>query len=162
MSSKPPTPMTQRHYFPGENDTKIPQPSPQPFRRSVSLRLRTSKSYENTFPLISPTKPTHNQNFSSLRRGGSCLAKKSSKSFDTTDNCNHLSETAPTNNGAVPKNRKIDTNVPVTQQSQHGMVSCNFFISFKVFLILLISHFFGGFKFKGDVPLNFKSSKVSY
>lgn len=150
MSSKPPTPLIQKRYFPGENDTKIPQPSPQPFRRSVSLRLRTSKSYENNFQTISPTKPTHNQNFSSLRRGGSCLTKNSSKSFDTTDNCKHLSETAPNDSGAVPKIKKIDTNAPVIQQNQHGMVSCNFFIflSFKLCLLILsISPFFCGLKY---------------
>lgn len=141
MSSKPPTPLIQRRYFPGENDTKIPQPSPQPFRRSVSLRLRTSKSYENNFQTMSPTKPTHNQNFSSLRRGGSCLTKNCSKSFDTTDNCNHLSKTAPNDSGAVPKIKKIDTNAAVIQQNQHGMVSCNFLclVPLNNILILLIS-----------------------
>lgn len=132
MSSKPPTPLNQRRYFPGENDTKIPQPSPQPFRRSVSLRLRTSKSYENNFHIISPTKPTHNQNFNSLRRGGSCLTKNSSKSFDTTDNCKYLSETAPTISGAVPKIKKIDSNASVIQQNQHGMVSLIFFSFLKI------------------------------
>uniref|UniRef100_A0A182YN46 GRIP domain-containing protein n=1 Tax=Anopheles stephensi TaxID=30069 RepID=A0A182YN46_ANOST len=44
MSSKPVTPVSQRRAYPGENEnTKIPQP----FCRSYSLRMRTSRSFHD-------------------------------------------------------------------------------------------------------------------
>lgn len=51
MSSKPVTPLVNRRKYPGgsgenEMNSKIPLPSPQPFRRSLSLRrMRTSQSF---------------------------------------------------------------------------------------------------------------------
>ncbi|XP_065088913.1 protein quick-to-court isoform X2 [Ochlerotatus camptorhynchus] len=48
MSSKPATPLEQRRAFPGESDsTRIPMLSPTPFRRSYSLRMRTSQSFHD-------------------------------------------------------------------------------------------------------------------
>ncbi|XP_062547725.1 protein quick-to-court isoform X3 [Armigeres subalbatus] len=48
MSSKPATPLEQRRAFPGESDnTRIPVLSPTPFRRSYSLRMRTSRSFHD-------------------------------------------------------------------------------------------------------------------
>lgn len=44
MSSKPVTPVSQRRAYPGENEnTRIPQP----FCRSFSLRMRTSRSFHD-------------------------------------------------------------------------------------------------------------------
>lgn len=48
MSSKPATPLEQRRAYPGESDsTRIPMLSPTPFRRSYSLRMRTSQSFHD-------------------------------------------------------------------------------------------------------------------
>lgn len=48
MSSKPATPLEQRRGYPGENEsTRIPVLSPTPFRRSYSLRMRTSRSFHD-------------------------------------------------------------------------------------------------------------------
>uniref|UniRef100_A0AAG5DRB2 GRIP domain-containing protein n=1 Tax=Anopheles atroparvus TaxID=41427 RepID=A0AAG5DRB2_ANOAO len=48
MSSKPVTPLEQRRAYPGESETtRIPMLSPQPFRRSYSLRMRTSRSFHD-------------------------------------------------------------------------------------------------------------------
>ncbi|XP_050082399.1 protein quick-to-court isoform X2 [Anopheles aquasalis] len=48
MSSKPATPLEQRRAYPGESETtRIPILSPQPFRRSYSLRMRTSRSFHD-------------------------------------------------------------------------------------------------------------------
>ncbi|XP_055635773.1 protein quick-to-court isoform X2 [Toxorhynchites rutilus septentrionalis] len=48
MSSKPATPLEQRRIFPGEcESTRIPMLSPTPFRRSYSLRMRTSQSFHD-------------------------------------------------------------------------------------------------------------------
>ncbi|XP_053697748.1 protein quick-to-court isoform X2 [Sabethes cyaneus] len=48
MSSKPATPLEVRRPFPGENEsTRIPMLSPTPFRRSQSLRMRTSQSFHD-------------------------------------------------------------------------------------------------------------------
>ncbi|XP_058119650.1 protein quick-to-court [Anopheles ziemanni] len=48
MSSKPATPLEQRRAYPGESETtRIPMLSPQPFRRSYSLRMRTSRSFHD-------------------------------------------------------------------------------------------------------------------
>uniref|UniRef100_A0A2M4BEV6 GRIP domain-containing protein n=1 Tax=Anopheles marajoara TaxID=58244 RepID=A0A2M4BEV6_9DIPT len=48
MSSKPATPLEQRRTYPGESETtRIPILSPQPFRRSYSLRMRTSRSFHD-------------------------------------------------------------------------------------------------------------------
>ncbi|XP_052868486.1 protein quick-to-court isoform X1 [Anopheles cruzii] len=48
MSSKPATPLEQRRTYPGESETtRIPILSPQPFRRSSSLRMRNSRSFHD-------------------------------------------------------------------------------------------------------------------
>ncbi|XP_058060992.1 protein quick-to-court isoform X2 [Anopheles bellator] len=48
MSSKPATPLEQRRAYPGESETtRIPILSPQPFRRSSSLRMRNSRSFHD-------------------------------------------------------------------------------------------------------------------
>ncbi|XP_058818885.1 protein quick-to-court isoform X2 [Topomyia yanbarensis] len=48
MSSKPATPLELRRAFPGESEsTRIPVLSPTPFRRSYSLRMRTSQSFHD-------------------------------------------------------------------------------------------------------------------
>ncbi|XP_055541996.1 protein quick-to-court isoform X2 [Wyeomyia smithii] len=48
MSSKPATPLEVRRIFPGENEsTRIPMLSPTPFRRTQSLRMRTSQSFHD-------------------------------------------------------------------------------------------------------------------
>lgn len=65
MSSNPSTPLSQRRMVGGgaqRDGSRIPQlTSPQPFRRSVSLRLRGSKSAtsSNFASPTSPPKPLH-------------------------------------------------------------------------------------------------------
>lgn len=127
---------TNRRFYTtasGENEiTKIPQPSPpqQQFRRSFSLRLRTSDSF-NTNELYqkklshststSPTKP--------FRSDKKRLSSSRSLSFITESNKGYNSKGLHQNDGVSTdmSHRKISTNTPsptkssCSHQKHHGM-----------------------------------------
>lgn len=124
-SSKPTTPVTSRHQFSYE-PTRIPQPSPQPLRRSLSLRLRSESNNSkyvsyggggggDIIDHTSPTKPSLNTSTSPgnkyFRKGKlpnskslSFIGESSRSSGMAHLNGSSSKETSPISNGSGPSN----------------------------------------------------------
>lgn len=129
-SSKPTTPLTSRHQFSYE-PTRIPQPSPQPLRRSLSLRLRSDTSNcskyvsasngggdvgVNSIDHTSPMKPSFNTSTTSVQPGNKYFRREklpNSKSLSFIGGSSRSSgmahfngssskETSPISNGGGP------------------------------------------------------------
>lgn len=123
MSLKPSTP-DRRHQFPHDHPppSRIPQPSPQFLRRSLSLRLRNTTLNildNNSTQFKSPTKSPLIQ-----RRRSTCTKNQLHSSKSLTNIGNNMAEEAGHLNGKVDANNGIPLSSAETKQSPTSVTVC--------------------------------------
>ncbi len=178
MSLKPSTPDRRRHQFPHDHlpPSRIPQPSPQLLRRSLSLRLRNTTLNildNNATQSKSPTKSPFIQRRRSYCSKNQLHGSKSLTSLGITmaENNGHLNGKMDCVNGdasdtEIIKHSPTSVTVCCKQaskncmgKSQHGMVSVHFELIFWLRKLIYTLHInlqsFRVLNFKGKISAKF-------